>query len=76
MAWCSARVGILKSGVNLLLRALAHTYSLVDDGAGLPCGVGNLGDDRVASSTSTVLVREMAEVLAMIDDMLERRGMV
>ena len=72
----------MKFGVNLLSRARAHTYSAVDEGVGLPGGVGNLGEDRVASSTSTVLVREMAEVLAIaevsatIDDMLKRRGMV
>ncbi len=77
----------MKSGVNLLSRALDALYSSVlvvndgDGGArpGLPAGVGNLGEDRKASSTATVLVRETAEVLAMvvvIDCIVERRGMV
>ena len=74
--------------MNLLFRALDALYSsvLVVDGGdgggvgtGLPAGVGNLGEDRKASSTAIVLVRETAEVLAMvvvIDCIVERRGIV
>ena len=77
----------MKSGVNLLLRALDALYSSVlvvdggDGGAGpgLSAGVGDFGEDREASSTATVLVRETAETLAVVrvvDCIVERRGMV
>ena len=69
----------------MLFQALDFLYSsvLVVDGgdvrAGLPSGVGNFGEDREASSTAMVLVREMVEVLAtvrVVDCILETRGVV